>query len=141
MKMLAAFGWLGQKRGSVCQVQTTDRKTSGAGSTRRRARQRAEPALHVALARASGSYSTSDMEVQRYITGDLGVGRYTSATGGRRYSSTLMFFFRQISLSCFGQTVTLTSPRCALRSRSIVVRDWPMPPPIDSGIWSFRIAW
>jgi len=40
-----------------------------------------------------------------------------------------------------GQTVTLTSPRCALRSRSIVVRDCPMPPPIESGIWSFRIAW
>jgi len=59
----------------------------------------------------------------------------------RAYSSTWMFFFRQMSLSCFGHTVTLTSPRCALRSSSIVVRDWPIPPPIDSGIWSFRIAW
>ena len=58
----------------------------------------------------------------------------------RDYSSTWMFFFRQISLSCFGHTVTLTSPRCALRSSSIVVRDCPIPPPIDSGIWSFRIA-
>ena len=59
----------------------------------------------------------------------------------RGYSRTKMFFAAQISLSCFGQTVTLTSPRCALRSSSMVVRDWPMPPPIDSGISSFRIAW
>jgi len=40
-----------------------------------------------------------------------------------------------------GHTVTLTSPRCAFFSSSIVVRDWPMPPPIESGIRSFRMAW
>jgi len=41
----------------------------------------------------------------------------------RPYSSTKMFFSAHISFSTFGQTVTLTSPRCALRSRSIKVRD------------------
>ena len=45
-----------------------------------------------------------------------------------------MFFFAHISFSTFGQTVTLTSPRWALRSSSIRVRDWPMPPPMESGI-------
>ena len=45
-----------------------------------------------------------------------------------------------ISFSTRGQTVTLTSPRCAFRSRSIIVRDWPMPPPMESGISSFMIA-
>jgi len=34
-----------------------------------------------------------------------------------------MFRFSQIVFSSFGHTVTLTSPRCAFRSRSIVVRD------------------
>ena len=52
-----------------------------------------------------------------------------------------MFFFSQIRFSSFGHTVTLTSPRCAFWSRSITVRDWPIPPPIESGIWSIRIAW
>ena len=39
------------------------------------------------------------------------------------HSRTKIRFLAQISLSCLGHTVTLTSPRCALRSRSIVVRD------------------
>jgi hypothetical protein len=39
------------------------------------------------------------------------------------YSRTRMFFFSQTAFSSFGHTVTLTSPRCALRSRSIAVRD------------------
>ena len=43
-----------------------------------------------------------------------------------------------MSFRIFGHTVTLTSPRCALRSRSIRVRDCPMPPPIDSGIRSSK---
>ena len=50
------------------------------------------------------------------------------------YSSTKIFFFAHISFSTFGHTVTLTSPRCAFRSRDIKVRDCPIPPPIDSGI-------
>ena len=37
------------------------------------------------------------------------------------------------SFSTFGHTDTLTSPRCALRSSSISVRDWPMPPPTTAG--------
>ena len=41
-----------------------------------------------------------------------------------------MFRAEQISLSASGQTETLTSPRCALRSSSIMVRDWPIPEPI-----------
>lgn len=62
---------------------------------------------------------------------------------GRRlsiYSSTKIFFFEQISFRIFGHTVTLTSPKCALRSRSISVRDCPIPPPIDSGSSLFIIA-
>jgi hypothetical protein len=35
------------------------------------------------------------------------------------YRSTWMFFFSQASLSAFGQTVTLTSPRCAFLSSSM----------------------
>ena len=38
------------------------------------------------------------------------------------YSKTWMFFFAQISFKIFGHTVTVTSPRCALRSNSINVR-------------------
>jgi len=57
------------------------------------------------------------------------------------YSKTKMCFFAHISFRIFGHTVTLTSPRCAFRKSSIRVRDWPIPPPIESGIWSFRIAW
>src|SRR5208337_2227486 len=56
------------------------------------------------------------------------------------YSSTKILFSAHISFRIFGHTVTLTSPRWALRSSSIKVRDWPIPPPIESGIWSFRIA-
>src|SRR5208337_4131641 len=61
--------------------------------------------------------------------------------GAGRYSSTKMFFLAQISFRIFGQTVTLTSPRCALRSNNIRVRDWPIPPPIDRGIWWVKIPW
>jgi len=57
------------------------------------------------------------------------------------YSRTKMFLASQISLSSSGQMVTLTSPIWALRSRYIQVRDWPMPPPMLSGISSLRIAW
>lgn len=57
------------------------------------------------------------------------------------YSKTRMFFAAQISLSCFGHTVALTSPRCAIRSRYMQRRDWPIPPPMESGISSLRIAW
>lgn len=56
------------------------------------------------------------------------------------YSSTMMFFAAQISLSCFGQTVTVTSPRCAALSRYMYVRACPMPPPKESGISSLRMA-
>ena len=45
-----------------------------------------------------------------------------------------MFFFAHISFRILGHTVTLTSPRCALWSSSIWVRDWPMPPPIERGV-------
>lgn len=44
-----------------------------------------------------------------------------------------MFLSRHMSLSTFGHTVTLTSPRWAFLSRNIWVRDWPIPPPIDNG--------
>ena len=37
------------------------------------------------------------------------------------YSNTKMFFFAHICFSTLGQTVTLTSPRWALRRRSISV--------------------
>jgi len=57
------------------------------------------------------------------------------------YSRTKIFLLAHISFRIFGQTVTLTSPRCALRSNCINVRDCPMPPPIESGILLFRIAW
>ena len=57
------------------------------------------------------------------------------------YSSTKMFFFAHISFSTFGQTVTLTSPRWALRRRSIRVRDWPMPPPMESGSTLLMMPW
>lgn len=67
--------------------------------------------------------------------------RAVSRSRSQRYSIVTMFRCRQISFSSFGQTVTLTSPRWALRSSSMVVRDWPMPPPMLSGISSLRIAW
>ena len=57
------------------------------------------------------------------------------------YSITWMLCFAQISLSCFGHTETVTSPRCAVLSRYMKVRDWPMPPPMLRGILSFTIAW
>ncbi len=50
------------------------------------------------------------------------------------HSSTKMFFLEQISFRILGHTVTLTSPRCAFFSSSIKVRDWPMPPPMLSGM-------
>ncbi len=50
------------------------------------------------------------------------------------YSITWMFFFLHISFSIFGQTVALTSPMWAFLSRSMKVWDWPMPPPMLSGI-------
>src|SRR5579871_2953896 len=56
------------------------------------------------------------------------------------YSRTKIFFFEQISFKIFGHTATLTSPRCAFRNNSINVRDWPMPPPIESGMSLFKIA-
>jgi hypothetical protein len=68
-------------------------------------------------------------------------GQKRVAGGGRPfYSNTKMSRFAHISLRIFGHTVTLTSPRCALRRRSISVRDWPMPPPIESGISLLMIA-
>src|SRR5215472_1068552 len=36
------------------------------------------------------------------------------------------------------QTVTETSPGCTLRRRSMVVRDWPPPPPMPRGICFFQ---
>ena len=56
------------------------------------------------------------------------------------HSRTRMFRLAHISFRTFGHTVTLTSPRWALRRICITVRDWPMPPPILSGISSARIA-
>ena len=55
--------------------------------------------------------------------------RFAGATRARGCSAA-----RTCSFSTFGHTVTLTSPRWAVRSRSIIVRDWPIPPPIESGI-------
>lgn len=59
----------------------------------------------------------------------------------RAYSRTWMFFLAQISLRIWGHTLTVTSPRCAFLSRSMRVRDWPMPPPMLSGISFFTMAW
>ncbi len=56
-------------------------------------------------------------------------------------SMTWMLRFAHISFRTFGHTVTLTSPRCAFRRRSIRTRDWPMPPPIESGSVPFTIPW
>ncbi len=50
------------------------------------------------------------------------------------YSRTWMFLSAQIRFSSSGQTVTLTSPMCAARRRYMYVRDWPIPPPTESGI-------
>ena len=61
--------------------------------------------------------------------------------GNYHYSSTKICFFAQMSFRIFGHTVTLTSPRWALRRIHIWVRDWPMPPPTESGTWLFRMAW
>ena len=61
-------------------------------------------------------------------------------TNVRLYSSTKILCLAQTSFSASGHTVTLTSPRCAFRSRSISVRDWPIPPPIESGMRCCRIA-
>jgi hypothetical protein len=52
-----------------------------------------------------------------------------------------MFLRAHISLRIFGQTVTLTSPRWALRRSIMKVRDCPMPPPMLSGSASRTIAW
>jgi len=52
-----------------------------------------------------------------------------------------IFFSLHMSFRILGQTVALTSPMCAFFKSSIKVRDWPMPPPILSGIWSFKMAW
>lgn len=60
---------------------------------------------------------------------------------GLGHSRTWMFLFAQISFNCRGQTLTVTSPRWAVRRRYMKVRAWPMPPPMESGIWSFRMAW
>jgi len=57
------------------------------------------------------------------------------------YSRTKMFFFAHISFRIFGHTVTLTSPKCALRNKSIKVRDWPIPPPMESGRTLLTIPW
>src|ERR1019366_3044005 len=57
------------------------------------------------------------------------------------YSMTWMLRLAHISFRTFGHTVTLTSPRCAFRRRSIRTRDWPMPPPIESGSVPFTIPW
>ena len=67
-------------------------------------------------------------------------------SGGRRdhptstYCSTWMFFFAHMSRRTFGQTVTLHSPKCAVLSRYMYVRDWPIPPPMLSGISLLTIA-
>ena len=53
---------------------------------------------------------------------------------------TWMFFFLDISLRIFGQTVALTSPMWAFFKSDINVRDWPMPPPMLSGIWLLVMA-
>jgi hypothetical protein len=58
----------------------------------------------------------------------------TASSGPGPHSRTKMFLFAHISLRTLGHTVTLTSPRCALCRSSIWVRDWPMPPPIESGV-------
>jgi len=69
------------------------------------------------------------------------VSRPTPGEAGSFYSRMWMLCFAEISFSCLGQTDTVTSPRCAVRSRYMKVRDCPMPPPIESGIWSFMMAW
>lgn len=57
------------------------------------------------------------------------------------YWRTKIFFFAHMSRRILGQTVTLHSPRCAFLRIAIYVRDWPMPPPIVSGISPFIIIW
>lgn len=68
----------------------------------------------------------------------MGTGRPLFLPGVSLYSRTWMFFFAQMSFRILGQTLTDTSPRCALRSKSMRVRDWPMP--VLGGIWIFRMA-
>ena len=50
-------------------------------------------------------------------------GTLRSVAERRFYSSTWMFFWAQISLRICGHTLTVTSPRWALRRSSIMVRD------------------
>jgi len=50
------------------------------------------------------------------------------------YSSTKMFLRAQMSLRILGQTLTVTSPKCALRNSSMRVRACPTPPPMLRGI-------
>ncbi len=57
----------------------------------------------------------------------------------RAHSRTSIFLRRHISLSTFGHTLTVTSPRWAFFRSSICTRDCPMPPPMLKGISSFRI--
>jgi hypothetical protein len=59
----------------------------------------------------------------------------------RAYSRTWIFFFAHISFKILGHTLTVTSPRCAFLKSSISVRDWPIPPPMLSGISFFKMAW
>ena len=63
------------------------------------------------------------------------------AVTGTGLYSTWMFFAAQMSFRTCGHTETSTSPIWAVRSRYMNVRDWPIPPPMLSGISSFRIAW
>ena len=60
----------------------------------------------------------NEMEPQLKITASVRFDDPSELSNGV-YSRTWMFFFLHMSFSIFGHTVTLTSPRCALLSRSM----------------------
>jgi hypothetical protein len=92
------------------------------------------------LAWPTGEFLDALAEAKKNLPQDFNL-REVFADVTPLYSRTWMFFSAQMSLRAFGQTVTLTSPRCAVLSRYMKVRDCPMPPPMLKGIRSSRIAW
>lgn len=117
--------------------------SQGGARSSRGGRCRILPSARMALRTVEGHRRTPDQPGRLGFKRARSGGRETVlgwARCGLLHCNTKMFFFRQISCNRWGQTLTLTSPRCALRNSSMVVRDWPMPPPMLSGIWSFRMA-
>ncbi len=74
------------------------------------------------------------------VTDDSGIAVELKTGFEQIYSKTWMFFLAQMSLRACGQTLTVTSPRWAVRSRYMKVRDCPMPPPMLNGMRSLRSA-